>query len=321
MKAIVYHRHGGPEVLEYADAPKPVPADNEVLIRVRAAALNPLDWRMMRAPAILAALIGFFTKSRITGPGVDAAGIVESVGGAVTQLKPGDEVFGAGNGTCAEFSCAHQDKIARKPGDLTFEQAASIPIGGVTALQGLRDHARLQPGHKVLINGAAGGVGVFAVQIARWLGAEVTAVCSTRNLEFVRLLGAHHAIDYTCDDFTRGDVLYDAIFDLAGHSSLSACRRVLTPTGSYVAAAPPKGALRMFVRMPAIQVVPLFVGQKMKFFSAKVRHDDLRLLADLMADGKIVPVIDRTVPLAETADAMRYLELGHARGKVVIVPV
>jgi NADPH:quinone reductase-like Zn-dependent oxidoreductase len=318
MKAIVYYRHGGPEVLEYRDVPTPVPADNEVLLRVRAAALNPLDWRMMRAPAILAKLLGFSKGATFAAPGIDVAGVVEAVGGAVTQCRPGDEVFGAGNRTCAEFACAREDKTARKPGEVSFEHAASIPIGGLTALQALRDHAHLQPGQKVLINGAAGGVGVFAVQLARWLGAEVTAVCSTRNLDFVRLLGAHHAIDYTRDDFTRGGVRYDVIFDLAGHRSLNACRRALTPEGFYIAAAPPKGLLPMFIRMPAIFVMPLFISQKMKFFSARVRRDDLHLLAGLMADGKIVPVLDRTVPLAETADAIRYLELGHARGKVII---
>jgi NADPH:quinone reductase-like Zn-dependent oxidoreductase len=318
MKAIVYHRHGGPEVLEYQEAPAPVPAVCQVLIRVRAAALNPLDWRLMRAPAIVARLVGISTFPDFSLPGVDVAGVVEAVGSAVTRFKPGDEVFGTGKGSCAEFACAPTDKIALKPGELSFEQAASIPIGGLTALQALRDHARVQPGQKVLINGAAGGVGVFAVQLARWLGAEITGVCSTRNLEFVRSLGAHHAIDYTHDDFTRGPTRYDVIFDLVGHRSLNACRLVLAPKGFYVAAAPPKGLVRMFMRVPAIRIVPLFVGQKMKFFSAKARHDDLQLLAGLMAEGKIVSVIDRTVPLAETPDAMRYLELGHARGKVVI---
>jgi NADPH:quinone reductase-like Zn-dependent oxidoreductase len=318
MKAIVYHRQGGPEVLEYRDIPTPVPANDEVLIRVRAAALNPLDWRLMGAPAIVARLVGIATFGKFSMPGVDVAGVVKAVGAAVTQFKPGDEVFGAGKGSCAEFACARETEIALKPGELSLEQAASIPIGGWTALQGLRDHAGLKPGQKVLINGAAGGVGIFAVQIARWLGAEMTAVCSARNVDFVLSLGAQHAIDYTRDDFTRSDVRYDVIFDLVGHGSLHACRRVLKPGGIYVAIAPPKGAIRMFIRMPAIRVVPLFVSQKMKFFVAKRRPDDLRLLAGLMADGKIVPVIDRTVPLAETADAMRYLELGHARGKVVI---
>jgi NADPH:quinone reductase-like Zn-dependent oxidoreductase len=320
MKAIVYHRHGGPEVLEYQEIPVPVPADKEVLIRVRAAALNPLDWRVMRMPAFVGALLGFSSKAGFSVPGVDVAGVVEAVGSAVTQFKPGDEVFGAGRGSCAQFARAREDKIAPKPAELSFEHAASIPVGGITALQGLRDHAGLEAGRKVLINGAAGGVGVFAVQIARWLGAQVTAVCSLRNFELMRLLGAHDAIDYSHEDFTGSPVRYDVIFDAIANRSLSDLRRVMTPGAIYVAIAPPKGLVRMFIRMPAIYVMPLFVSQKMKFFSAKPRRDDLELLAGLMADGKIIPIIDRTVPLAETADAMRYLELGHARGKVVIVP-
>ncbi|HTW47607.1 MAG TPA: NAD(P)-dependent alcohol dehydrogenase [Acidobacteriaceae bacterium] len=318
MKAIAYRRHGGPEVLEYKDIPAPVPADNEVLIRVRAAALNPLDWRMMRAPALLARLVGVSTFGQFSVPGVDVAGVVEAVGRAVTQYKAGDEVFGAGKGSCAEFACALQDKIARKPAELSFEQAASIPIGGLTALQGLRDYARLQLGQKVLINGAAGGVGAFAVQLARWMDAEVTAVCSTRNLELLRSLGAHHAIDYTCEDFTRGAVRYDVIFDAIANHSFGDLRRVMTHNGICVGIAPAKGWFRMIVGMTTMIVMPLFVSERAKFFSAKARHDDLQLLAGLMADGKIVSVIDRTSPLAETAGAMRYLELGHARGKVVI---
>jgi NADPH:quinone reductase-like Zn-dependent oxidoreductase len=318
MRAIVYYRQGGPEVLEYKEIPAPVPADNEVLLRVRAAALNPLDWRLMGAPAFIARAVGIAAFKKFSMPGVDVAGVVEAVGSGVTRFRPGDEVFGAAKGSCAEFACARETGLALKPEHLTFEQAASIPIGGWTALQALRDHARVQPGQKVLVNGAAGGVGVFAVQVGRWLGAEVSGVCSTRNLELVRSLGAHHAIDYTRDDFTRSGVRYDVIFDLVGHRSLLACRRALTSKGIYVAAAPPKAPLRMFIRMPAIYVVPFFIRQKMKFFSAKRRHDDLQLLSGLMAEGKIVPVIDRTVPLAETADAMRYLRLGHARGKVVI---
>jgi NADPH:quinone reductase-like Zn-dependent oxidoreductase len=321
MQAILYRRHGGPEVLEHQDVPTPVPADNEVLIHVRAAALNPLDWRVMRMPAFVAALFGISAKAGFLIPGVDAAGVVEAVGSAVTQFRPGDEVFGAGRGSCAEFVCAREDKLALKPGPLSFEQAASIPIAGVTALQGLRDHARLQPGQKVLINGAAGGVGVFAVQIGRWLGAEVTAVCSTRNLDLVRSLGAHHAVDYTRDDFTRGAVRYDVVFDAVANHTFGELRRAMTPSGICIGIAPRKGLFPMIAGMVTLTVAPLFVSQKAKFFSAKFRHDDLELVAGLMADAKIVSVIDRTGPLAETADAMRYLEAGHARGKVVIAPV
>jgi NADPH:quinone reductase-like Zn-dependent oxidoreductase len=318
MQAIIYRRRGGPEALEHQDVPAPLPAENEVLIRVRAAALNPLDWRVMRMPAFVAALFGFSAKAGFYVPGVDVAGVVEAVGSAITQFKPGDEVFGAGQGSCAEFTCGREDKLARKPVQLSFEQAASIPIGGVTALQGLRDHARLEPGQKLLINGAAGGVGIFAVKIGRWLGAEVTAVCSTRNLELVRSLGAHHAVDYTRDDFTRGAVRYDVIFDAVGNRSFSDLRRVMAPGAICIRIAPPKGAFRMITGMTALFVMPLFVSQRAKFFSAKFRHDDLEVLAGLMGEGKIVSVIDRVWPLAETADAMCYLEAGHARGKVVI---
>lgn len=320
MKAIVYQRHGGPEVLEYRDIPAPVPAANEVLIRVRAAALNPLDWRLMRAPAFLARLVGIARIGKFSMPGVDVAGVVEAVGSAVTQFRPGDAVFGAGKGSCAELACAQEVKVTRKPGELSFEQAASIPIGGLTALQGLRDHAGVQPGEKVLINGAAGGVGVFAVQIARWLGGEVTGVCSTRNLELVRSLGAQHVIDYKVDDFTRGDARYDVIFDAIANHSFGELRRVMTPNGICVGIAPRKGFLPMIAGMVAMSVMPWFVSQKAKFFSAKARYDDLRILAGLMAEGRIAAVVDRAVPLAETAEAMRYLELGHARGKVIVVP-
>jgi len=318
MKAITCHRHGGPEFLQYEEIATPVPADNEVLLRVRAAALNPLDWRLMRAPAILTKLVGFSTFRGFSVPGVDVAGVVESVGNAVSQFRPGDEVFGAGRGTCAEFARVLEAKLARKPGDLSFEHAASIPIGGLTALQGLRDHAAVQPGQKLLINGAAGGVGVFAVQLGRWLGAEVTAVCSTRNVDLVRSLGAHHAVDYTRDDFTRLPERYDVIFDAIANHSFGELRRVLTPKGILIAIAPRKGFVPMIAGMVTIKVVPQFVSQKAKFFSAKARSADLQLLGDLMAGGKIAAVIDRTVPLAETADAMRSLEEGHARGKIVV---
>jgi NADPH:quinone reductase-like Zn-dependent oxidoreductase len=318
MRAIVYYRHGGPEVLEYHEVPAPVPAGNEVLVRVRAAALNPLDWRLMRAPAFVSKLAGFSSGSKFSVPGVDIAGVVESVGNAVTQFSPGDEVFGAARGSCAEFACALESKLARKPAELSFEHAASIPIGALTALQGLRDHAHIGPRQRLLINGAAGGVGTFAVQLGRWLGADVTGVCSTSNLEFVRTLGAQRIIDYTRDDFTRGSVRYDVLFDLAGHRSLNACRHALMPKGFYVAVAPPKGLVRMFIRMPAIQIMPLLVSQKMKFFSAKARPDDLHLLAQLVVEGKVVPVINRIVPLTQTPAAMRVLEEGHTRGKIIV---
>lgn len=320
MKAITYRRHGGPEVLEYQEIPPPVPADDEVLLRVRAAALNPLDWRLMRAPAFVSAIFERKSGRKFAGPGVDVAGVVEAAGAAVTQWKPGDEVFGSANGSCAEFACARESELARKPGELTFAQAASIPIGGWTALQGLRDHAHVQPGQKVLFNGAAGGVGVFAVQIASWLGAEVTAVCSTRNVELVRSLGAHHVIDYTHHDFTHMPARYDVIFDAIANHSFGNLRRVMVPHGIVVGIAPRKGFFPMIAGMVASRVMPLFVSQRATFFMAKRNPADLHLLGGLMAEGKIVSVIDRTVPLAATAGAMRYLEEGHARGKVVVIP-
>jgi NADPH:quinone reductase-like Zn-dependent oxidoreductase len=318
MKAILYHRHGPPEVLQFEDVPQPVPADDQVQIRVHAAGLNPLDWRLMRAPAWLIKIIQRFSKVKITGLGVDVAGIVESVGAKVTRFSPGDAVFGGCNGSCAEYACARESEIVLKPQNISFDQAASVPIAALTALQGLRDHAHLQPGQYVLINGAAGGVGTFAVQIARWLGAEVTAVCSARNLDLVRALGAQHVIDYAREDFTRSRSQYDVIFDLVGNHALLACRRVLKPEGAYIAAAPPKNPIGMLMRMVGIRILPRFVSQKMLFFMAKNREEDLTVLAELLASGAIVPVIDQTWPLRETADAIRYLEQGHARGKVVI---
>ena len=318
MKAILYHRHGPPEVLQFEDVPKPVPADDQVQIRVHAAGLNPLDWRLMRAPAWLVKIIQRFSKVKITRLGVDVAGIVESVGAKVTRFSPGDGVFGGCDGSCAEYACARESEIVLKPQNISFDQAASVPIAALTALQGLRDHALLQPGQYVLINGAAGGVGTFAVQIARWLGAEVTAVCSARNLDLVRALGAQHVIDYAREDFTRSRSQYDVIFDLVGNHALLACRRVLKPEGAYIAAAPPKNPIGMLMRMVGIRILPRFVSQKMLFFMAKNREEDLTVLAELLASGAIVPVIDQTWPLRETADAIRYLEQGHARGKVVI---
>lgn len=318
MKAIVYHRHGPPEVLQLEDLPKPMPADDQVLIRVHAAGLNPLDWRLMRAPFWFTAIMRAFRQQVVTQPGVDVAGIVESIGPRVTRFQPGDAVFGMCSGSCAEYACARESEIVLRPGNITFDQAASVPIAALTALQGLRDHAHLQPGQSVLINGAAGGVGTFAVQIARWLGAEITAVCSTRNLDLVRALGAQHVIDYTREDFTRSQSRYDVIFDLIANHSPRACLRVLAPEGILVGAGAPKSMFSMLFGLLTMRVLPWFVSQRMLFFMAKRRPDDLQLIAELMASGKLVPVIDQAWPLHETADAIRYLEQGHARGKVVI---
>lgn len=318
MKAIIYHRHGPPEVLQLEEIQNPVPLEDQVLLRVLAAGLNPLDWRLMRAPLWFTAIMRVFTHETTSRPGVDVAGIVEATGARVTRFKPGDPVFGTCKGSCAEYACTSESELALKPANISFDQAAAVPIAAFTALQGLRDHAQLRSGQKVLIIGAAGGVGSFAVQIARWLGADVTAVCSTRNLDLVRSMGASHVIDYTREDFTRSAERYDAIFDLIADRSLRACLRVLTPNGVYVAVGAPKGMFNLLLGLLTMRVLPWFVGQKMLFFIAKRRPEDLKLIAELMASGNVVPVIDQTWPLHETAEAMRYLEQGHARGKVVI---
>lgn len=318
MKAIIYHRHGPPEVLQFEDVPKPIPADDQVLIRVHAAGLNPLDWRLMRAPLWFTAVMRAFTHETVSQPGVDVAGIVESVGSGTTRFKTGDAVFGLCKGACAEYACARASEVVFKPQNISFDQAASVPVAALTALQGLRDHAHLQTGQSVLINGAAGGVGTFAVQIARWLGAEVTAVCSTPNIDLARAIGAQHVIDYTREDFTRSQSRYDVIFDLITNHSVRACLHVLAPEGIYVAAGAPKNMFSVLVGLVTMRVLPWFVSHKMLFFMAKRRAEDLEVIAELIASGKVVPVIDQIWPLHETADAIRYLEQGHARGKVVI---
>lgn len=318
MKAVVYHRHGPPEVLRVEEVPKPIPANDQILIRVHAAGLNPLDWRLMRAPLWFTTVMRLFTHETVTQPGVDVAGIVEATGSGVRHFNIGDAVFGVCRGACAEYACARESEAVLKPGNITFDQAASVPVAALTALQGLRDHGRLQSGQSVLINGAAGGVGTFAIQIARWLDAEVTAVCSTQNIDRVRAIGAQHVIDYTRENFTRSQSRYDIIFDLVANHSPRACCRVLKPAGILVGAGAPKSMLRALLGMLTIRLLPLFVSQKMVFFMAKRRAEDLNLIGELIAGGKLVPVIDQTWPLNDTADAIRYLETGHARGKVVI---
>ena len=302
MRAAVYTKAKSGKVLEMKDLQQPVPKNNEVVIRVCAASVNPLDWRMKRQR-----------------PGVDVAGHVIAAGGTVTQFKPGEAVFGICKGAFAEYACAPQATLVRKPDGLGFDQAAAVPIAGLTALQGLRDKGRLRAGQKVLINGAAGGLGTFAVQIAKSFGASVTGVCSTKNVELVRSLGADRVIDYTRDDFTQDSERYELLLDNVGNRTLSAMRRVLNPSGTCVMTGAPKDLWAVLARLFKAFVCSLFWGQKFKFFIAKLNRDDLVTLCALVEEGKITPVIDRCYPLTETAAAIAYLEEGHAAAKVIIM--
>jgi NADPH:quinone reductase-like Zn-dependent oxidoreductase len=323
MKAIRYDRYGPPEVLRLTDTGDPVVGDEDVLIRVMAASVNPLDWHFMRGmPYILRPQAGLL-RPKVGVLGADLAGRVAEVGKHVTAFAPGDEVFGclAGLGTLAEYVSVRADAVlAPKPANQTFEQAASVPFAAVTALQALRDHGHVQPGQKVLVNGAAGGVGTFAVQLATALGAEVTGVCGPRNTELVASLGASHVIDYTREDFTRVEQRYDLLFDIAGNRPLTACRRLLTAQGILVGiGAPNKGRLLgPMTRAVKALLLSRAGRQPVTFFFAKPNRDDLAELRDLLLGGRISPVIDRAYPLSEAPEAIRYLEQGHARGKVVI---
>src|SRR5215469_9048718 len=302
MKAAVHTKTTSGKVLEIQDLPRPVPKDTEVLLRVRAASVNPLDWRLK--------------KHR---PGVDVAGEVVSVGQKVRQFKSGDAVFGVCRGAFAEYACASEAKVVLKPGSLSFEQAAALPIAGLTALQGLRDKGRLQPGQKILINGAAGGIGTFAVQMAKSFGANVTGVCSTKNVDLVRSLGADRVIDYTSEDFTQGGERYDLLLDNVGNRSLSEMRRVLTPNGRCILAGAPKNMGAVLARLLAAFSRSLFAKQKFRFFIADLDREDLTALSELIKDGRVTLAIDRLYPLAEAGSAIAYVEEGHARAKVVIL--
>ncbi|HEV2842200.1 MAG TPA: NAD(P)-dependent alcohol dehydrogenase [Chthoniobacterales bacterium] len=321
MKAIRYCEYGSPDVLKFEDVEKPVPNDDQILIKVRAASLNFIDPGLMRGPWPLRLMSGL-RKPEKTGLGNDVAGQVEAVGKNVTLFKPGDEVFGVARPALAEYACGRERGLVIKPANVTFEQAGCVAWAGFTALQGLRT-ANIQPGQKVLINGATGGVGTFAVQIAKSFGAEVTAVCSTGKIELVRSLGADHVIDYTKEDFTKGDQRYDVIFDNVGNHSFSDRRRVLTPNGICVLAGiggagiHPEAWGRIAGTFKA-SLLSRFVRQKFVRYGTTTNREDLKLLSDLMQTGKMTPIIDRTYKLSETAEAMRYYETGSARGKIVI---
>lgn len=322
MKAIVQDTYGSVDVLQLREIAKPTIGEHDVLLRVRAAAVNPADWAIMGGLPYIARpapMYGLRTpKNGIRG--TDVAGQVEAVGSAVTRFRPGDEVFGWCRGAFAEYAAASENGLAIKPTDLTFEQAAAIPMAGSVALQALRDHGQVQPGQKVLVNGASGGIGTYAVQIAKSLGAEVTGVCGTSNVDMVRSIGADHVIDYAIDDFTKNGERYDFLLDNISNRSLSDLRRALTPTGMLV----PNGGQfqhRWFSsagRLIKAMVSFRFVSQRLGRFVVAQRHDDLLALIALIEGGKVMPVIDRTYPLSETAAAMDYVGTGHARGKVVI---
>ena len=315
MKAVVYYTYGSPDVLKCEEIEKPTAGDHEVLIKVRAASVNPLDRFFMRGMPIVRILPGL-RKPKITRLGVDVAGQVEAVGRNVTQFKPGDEVFGVCRGAFAEYVCAVEDKLALKPANLSFEDAAAVPVAAITALQGLRDKGRIQPGHKVLVDGASGGVGTFAVQIAKSFGAEVTAVCSTRNVDTARSMGADHVIDYTREDFTESGQRYDLILAANAHHSIFDYRRALSRDGIFVMVG---GGWSQILQATLLGPFLSRIGsKKMRFFIAKINTKDLVFLKDLLEAGKVVPVIDRRYPLRDAAEALRYREEGHARGKVVI---
>jgi NADPH:quinone reductase-like Zn-dependent oxidoreductase len=319
VKAIVYRRYGSPDVLQCENLETPVPGDGEVLVRVRAASVNPYDCHFLRGEPYFGRVITGLRKPKNPRLGADVAGEVERVGRNVTQFKPGDEVFGACRGAFAEYATGPERALAAKPRNMTFEQAAAVPVAALTALQALRDKGRIHAGQKVLINGAAGGVGTFAVQIAKSFGADVTGVCSTRNVEMVRSIGADHVIDYTGEDFTTKGRRYELFVDLIGNHPLSACRRVMNPRGTYVAiGAPINSWIAPLPRMLGMLVQSRFISQNLAMMVAKVSKEDLTLLCDLMESGKLTPVIDRRYPLTGVPEAVRYLEKGHARGKVVI---
>jgi NADPH:quinone reductase-like Zn-dependent oxidoreductase len=321
MQALVYERYGPPEVLELREVEKPVPANDELLVRVHAASVNPFDWHMLTGIPYMVRMQGGLRGPKDGRLGIDYAGTVEAVGAAVTRFEPGDEVFGGRSGAFGEYVTPRESgAVAGKPANVSFEQAATVGIAGLTALQGLRDQGRLQPGERVLVNGASGGVGTWAVQLAKWLGAEVTGVCSTRNVDAARELGADRVIDYTEQDFTRSAGEHEVMLDIAGNRSWSECKRVLKEDGRLVLVSGPKtnrwvGPLGHMVGM---RLASLRGGRETKPFVAKLNRDDLPLFAELMAAREVAPAIDRRYELREVPAALAYLGEGHARGKVVV---
>lgn len=323
MKAAVCTGYGSPDLVRIMDVEKPVPKDDEVLIKVRAASVNPLDWHIINGKPYISRVFLGLSKPRFARVGRDVAGEVEKIGKRVTQFKPGDEVFGVCRGAFAEFACASESKLAIKPDNVTFEQAASAPVAGLTALQGLRDKGKVKAGQSVLVNGAAGGVGTFAVQIAKSFGADVTGVCSSRNVEMVLSIGADSVVDYTHKDFTKSGRRYDVIFDLVAAHSLSDLRSVLVPKGVYIGAGMVGTDISLMgVLVPTIEqlFVSAFASQKLVTFMAKVNKDDLATIGDLMASRKVTPVIEKRLRLSEVAQAITQVKERHARGKVIITP-
>ncbi|MEV7618094.1 NAD(P)-dependent alcohol dehydrogenase [Streptomyces sp. NPDC089799] len=322
MKAIVQDRYGPPDVLEYREVDRPAPGDHDVLVKVRAAAVNAADWHLMRGDPYVARLVLGLRRPKAPVRGRDFAGTVEAVGAGVTGLRPGDEVYGEADGAFAEYVCAPATAVDRKPAGLTFEQAAAIPLAGNTALMGLRDLGRVAPGQSVLVNGASGGVGTFAVQIAKALGAEVTGVCSARNSEPVRSLGADHVVDYAREDFTRSGRTYDLVFDLVGNRSLAELRRAVAPAGTLVLSGGGVSGGGSLIGPMALLVkgrlLSRFAGQRLLVLTAEPRRENLAALRGLVESGRVRPVVDRTYPLAGAAEAIRYLEVEHARAKVVL---
>jgi NADPH:quinone reductase-like Zn-dependent oxidoreductase len=322
MNAVVCREYGDPDALRLEEVATPTPGAGQVLIRVRAVALNAMDWHFIKGrPAITRFFLGL-RRPRMNRPGLDVAGTVESVGSEVTRFRPGDDVFGICRGSLAEYACASESGVVTKPGNVSFEQAAAVSLAGLTALQGLRDHGRLLGRQSVLINGAAGGVGTFAVQIAKSFGADVSGVCSTRNVEMVRSIGADRVFDYTREDFTRSDQRYDLIFDLVANHSISAYRRVLKRGGVIVTCggggSDGRAMGRRLVRVMFGAVQSKFVGQKLVVFVARLKQEDLVALGELMESGKVTPAIDSCFRLSEASQAMRRLAEGHARGKIVV---